>query len=158
MTVQPSRLIVRFNRRSLCFLGPRTSIYVLSEFKSRKFPSGVAYNLTHCNMYCSGILHLTCTSIKNMSKYPFSSYRNDLSSCELSMQTLLSGGWMSYTFWPFIPTLFALRKVMLHEFFKSSDGWSTFMFDRSKATWRIFFHPLVGIGSCGCVSCCLWDW
>jgi hypothetical protein len=34
-TVQP--LIVRFNRRSLCFLGPRTNISVLSEFKSRKF-------------------------------------------------------------------------------------------------------------------------
>ena len=31
------RFIVRFNRRSLCFLGPRTSISVLSEFKSRTF-------------------------------------------------------------------------------------------------------------------------
>ena len=38
-TVQPSRLIVRYNRRSLCFLGPRTSISVLSEFKSRTFSS-----------------------------------------------------------------------------------------------------------------------
>ena len=36
-TVQPLGLIVRFNRWSLCFLGPRTSISVLSEFKSRKF-------------------------------------------------------------------------------------------------------------------------
>ncbi|CDQ80206.1 unnamed protein product [Oncorhynchus mykiss] len=37
MTVQPSRLLVRFNRKSLCFLGHRTSIFVLSEFKSRTF-------------------------------------------------------------------------------------------------------------------------
>nr|BAD72941.1 hypothetical protein [Oncorhynchus masou] len=66
-TVQPSSLIVRVNRRSLCFLGPRTSISVLSEFKSRtfaaihslclkhRFPGRAILGLYHVSSKCTAV-------------------------------------------------------------------------------------------------------
>ena len=68
MIVQPWRSIVRSNRRSLCFLGPRTNISVLSEFKSQTFvytslclkhrlPRRAILGLHHVSSKCTAVCH-----------------------------------------------------------------------------------------------------